>query len=633
MPKLLAPGDAPLTLRFESKNPITKPFLWILARLIEFMFGFRKARKFYKITQDLAKSGDASFFERSLQAMNVTWEVKPEELANIPAEGAVVTVSNHPFGTLEGLVLAGILRSQRTDMKVMANQFLTRFPGAADELFAVDVFGGEDATRSNVRALKDTMGWLKQGHVMGVFPSGEVSRFSIRTQRVADKAWSPMIGRIIQKTEATVVPIYFDGSNGFLFHLMGFIHPKIQTLMLPRIFLNQAGRKLKVRIGKPIPFERLKGIEDTERLMASLRLRTYMLKGESGILPEDQESVNSSQQPQKLKPLIERDSSESLQEEIDGLPDECKLHDDGKMIVFCASHGQIPRIMRELGRLRELTFRQVQEGTGNETDVDRFDETYRHLFLWHKADLEVVGAYRLGPTDTILPEGGVDGLYTSTLFKYKRKLIEQINPALELGRSFVQPKYQRSYSPLMLLWKGIGLYMGQNPRYRYMFGPVSISNEYLTTSKQLMLAFLEETSTAAALAKMLKARTPPTFPKLKSWELKAASKVVQSIEDVSQLISEVEKDAKGVPILIKQYLKLGSTLLAMNVDPDFGDCLDGLMLCDLTKTDPRVLRRYMGQELADNFLEYNRKRDEEQGAGGRKRLGKPGKKRELIGAK
>lgn len=605
MPKLAPPGDNPLRLRFETKNPIAKLFWWIAGRLLELIFNFRRARKFYRKEQALKKEGVESFFERSIEAMDISWDVSEADLAKIPKEGAVVTVSNHPFGTLEGLVLAGILHRTRPDRKVMANRFLTRFEGADDELFAVDVFGGADATRSNMAVLKDTIRWLRDGHVLGVFPSGEVSRFSVRTQRVADNAWSPMIARIIRKTEATVVPVFFDGSNSIFFHLLGFIHPKLQTILLPRIFMAQAGRKVKVKIGKPIPFERLKGIEDDERLMASLRLRTYMLKGESGVLPEDEETVAASPQPAKLKPLIERDSAETLEAEVHALPDECKLHDAGEMVIYCAPHAQIPRIMRELGRLRELTFRQVQEGTGNEIDIDKFDESYLHLFIWHKADKEVVGAYRLGPTDTILPEHGVDGLYTSTLFKYKRKLIEQINPALELGRSFVQPKYQRSYSPLMLLWKGIGLFMGNNPRYRYMFGPVSISNEYLSTSKQLMIAFLEESSTAAALAKMLKARTPPTFPRLKSWELKAASKVVQSIEDVSQLVSEVEKDEKGVPILIKQYLKLGATLLAMNVDHDFGDCLDGLMLCDLTKTEPRVLRRYMGQELADGFLEYH----------------------------
>ncbi|MCI0529211.1 MAG: GNAT family N-acetyltransferase, partial [Nitrospira sp.] len=290
------------------------------------------------------------------------------------------------------------------------------------------------------------------------------------------------------------------------------------------------------------------------------------------------------------------------------LPPEQRLVENREYIVFQARASQIPHVLYEIGRLREITFRQVGEGTSKSMDLDRFDAHYIHLFVWNKEKNEVVGAYRLGQADEILGRFGKEGLYTHTLFEYKDELLEQISPALELGRSFIRVEYQKNYSPLLLLWKGIGQFISRNPQYKTLFGAVSISDNYHSMSQQLIVAFLKMHDYLPHLAKFVKARIPFRSEPIKGWEPNMTRMIVKDIEEISALISDIEADQKGIPILLKQYLKLGGKLLGFNIDPHFNNSLDGLILVNLTQTNPKVLEQYMGKDGAGAFLGYHQKR-------------------------
>lgn len=275
--------------------------------------------------------------------------------------------------------------------------------------------------------------------------------------------------------------------------------------------------------------------------------------------------------------------------------------------------------MREIGRLREITFRAGSEGTGKASDIDQFDAHYLHLFIWNEDKSEVVGAYRLGLTDEILTKQGIKGLYTSTLFRYGQRFLDKISPALELGRSFVRVEYQKNYVPLLLLWKGICQIVATNPKYRYLFGPVSINKDYSGASSQLIVSFLKMTSYVPSLAKYVRPKTPLRSEPVAGWNAATALSFVRDIDDVSELIAAIGEPEtaqpgqaelstpKAVPVLLKQYLRLGGKLIGFNIDHSFGDCLDGLILVDLTITEPSLLRRYMGKEGVEAFYNYHRK--------------------------
>jgi putative hemolysin len=262
---------------------------------------------------------------------------------------------------------------------------------------------------------------------------------------------------------------------------------------------------------------------------------------------------------------------------------------------------EIPHLLQEIGRLREVTFREVGEGTGKRTDLDRFDRNYCHLLLWNKSKEELVGAYRAGNTAEIIAKHGVEGLYTSTLFRYDRRLFEKMGPALELGRSFIRPEYQRQYAPLLLLWKGIARYITVRPETPVLFGAVSISNTYNHASRELIYSFFESRRQGDELADFVQPRSPFRPARLGRWDCRAVSHILRDLEELSEPIADVELDGKGLPILLKQYAKIGGKLLGFNVDRKFSDVLDGLVVVDLRQTEASVLERYMGKEAAGAF--------------------------------
>jgi putative hemolysin len=290
-----------------------------------------------------------------------------------------------------------------------------------------------------------------------------------------------------------------------------------------------------------------------------------------------------------------------LQADLAGLPQDQRLIDGGDFAVYIARALQIPNLLNEIGRLREITFRDAGEGTGKAVDLDRFDDHYQHLFLWNHASDELVGAYRLGLTDIILAHCGTRGLYTNQLFRYKPALLKRLTCAIEFGRSFIRHEYQRKFNSLMLLWKGIGAFVAQNPQYNLLFGPVSISNDYHTVSRDLIVRFLQAKRFDATLSRFVAPRKPYRTGFFMRGNGRMLHAGVNDLDDISLLISEIERDGKGIPILLRQYLKLNGRLICFNIDREFSDVVDGLLMVDLRKTDPRLLKRFMGEEGVERF--------------------------------
>ncbi|MCS6926749.1 MAG: GNAT family N-acetyltransferase [Candidatus Binatia bacterium] len=307
----------------------------------------------------------------------------------------------------------------------------------------------------------------------------------------------------------------------------------------------------------------------------------------------------------ELEPVAPPQSPASLAAEIEQIPAEQLLVESGPYRCFLTPAAPVPHLLYEIGRLRELTFRAAGEGTGAAVDLDWFDCTYLHVVLWKRDTREVVGAYRLGQTDVLLPRFGQSGLYTSTLFTYEPELLHYLTPALELGRSFVRREYQKSYAALFLLWKGIAQFVVRHPRYNRLFGAVSLSKTYTPLSRQLLMAFLQLHKFQPDLARLVHAKHPPFLLPPTTWSRGRYRLQGKDAADVAAWIAEIDAEQRGIPILLKQYLRLGGRVLGFNRDARFGDVIDGLMLVDLTQTDRTVLERYMGKQGAASFLAYH----------------------------
>lgn len=547
------------------------------------------------------------FSDRILEGMNVKVNISEEDLARIPKTGPVVVVANHPFGGIEGVVLMSLLNKVRPDYKVLVNYILEMVPELRENFIGVDVFGSAAAAKKNIRPLMETMKWVKEGHILGVFPSGEVSSIDLKSRRVRDPKWQDTIGGIIRKTGATVIPMYFAGANPVHFQMAGLIHPRLRTVMLPSMVANKRKRTLEVAIGAPVLPSEIKKYESDEELMKYLRIRSYALEGRfTG--NKKRFCLFKKAKPKKVnhQPIIDETPSSLIEAEIKAFAPEAHLFTGGDLEVYITKLSPESAIMRELSRLREITFRSVGEGTGLSKDTDVYDAEYLHLFIWNAKAKEIVGAYRLGLADKICEKFGVRGLYTHTLFKFNENLTDKILPGIELGRSFVRPEYQKAFQPLLYLWKGIGTFISRNPQYVNLFGPVSITADYKDSSRNMLLRSLELSNFANDLAHLVKPRKKPTrMKKREEWVNPDFEEIIASVDDVSTLIQDIEDDRKSIPVLIKQYLKLGGKILAFNLDKEFSDVVDGLILIDLRKTDKRTRRRYMGDEADDAFCKYH----------------------------
>jgi putative hemolysin len=580
------------------KNPLAKTVLRAVGKPLGRVLALDVISR---LSRNIPKGATGRDYLREvMRTFGFTCSVTPEDLERIPKQGPLVVVANHPFGGMEGLLLAEMLHQVRPDVKIMANYLLGRIRELRDMFILVDPFGTEKALGRNIAPLRESIAWLRDGACLGVFPAGEVAHFTMRERRVAEPAWSPSIARIIRACGATVLPVHFSGANGPMFHLAGLVHPRLRTILLGREFVNKSRKTVEVRIGTPIPASKFEELSD-KQAVDYLRLRTEVM-GRGGTKPGKMLSRFPLRTISRQEALIAPLDSELMAAELARLPEQCRLLTSGEFSVYEAKASEIPLVLKEIGRLRELTFRKVGEGTGKSCDLDTFDKHYGHVFIWNNRKLEVAGAYRLGRTDEILAGHGVEGLYVSTLFKLKSGFTHELGPALEMGRSFVRPEYQKSYNSLLLLWKGIGMVVAREPKYRKLFGPVSITNDYQAASRQLIAGYFESQRGMPQLSKLVKPRSPL---KGTSWLKRAVKALVSDVEQLSELVSSVESDQKGIPVLLRQYLKLGGKLLAFNVDREFSNALDGLIVVDLLSTDRKQLERYLGKEGAATFLEYH----------------------------
>ena len=573
----------PMRGAFEQAFPagIPQPMLDALMKVLQ-------VERLDGIYQELAmpKASD-DFLERMFARFRLEIKASPADLENIPKKGPVVAVANHPFGIIEGAALAYLLPKIRPDVKIMANFLLGQFPELERQIIAVDPFGGPNSRKANLKGMRASLEWLEAGGMLVVFPAGEVSHLQVEFPRLAfqDSAWNESIARLLRHTDAAALPLFVDGRNSMLFHLAGLVHPKLRTALLPHELLNKQSTAIELRCGAPISPARIREFSSDEKLTQHLRWRTYLLGKRDRIKPA---KIVAGKKIASAIPVS------ALLREVQGAP----LVEAGEYQIFATRGYEMPAMMREIGRLREETFRKAGEGTGKELDLDRFDRYYHHLFLWNKEKQELVGAYRLGLVDEILAHHGVKGLYTHTLFAFERSLLDRLGPAVELGRSFIRPEYQRSFQPLLMLWKGIGRFVLENSPAHVLFGPVSVSAEYTRISRELMASVLSQQSGNAELSKLVRPRKP-----LKS---RLAISPGCDIEELGDLIADLEPDRKSIPVLLRQYLKLGGQLISFNVDPKFNHCLDGLIVVDLKKTDVKLLERYMGADGARKFLNENR---------------------------
>ena len=580
-------------------------FGWIILKILK----ISTINKIYDRNKHLS---NLEFLDALLKEFKIRFEIPEEDLKRLPKDGAYITVSNHPLGGVDGILLLKLMIEQRSDFKIIANFLLHKIEPLIPYIMPVNPFENRKDIKSSVTGFKNALLHLKEGHPLGIFPAGEVSTYR-DGKLLVDKPWEAAAMKLAKKAKVPIVPIYFHAKNSPLFYRLSKISDTLRTAKLPSELLTQKNRVIKVRIGRPISVKDQEQHETLEEFSDFIRKKTYMLSNafeKPKILKNISSSIKISKAPKKIitpvNPLIMRSEVDDLRAK------DFRLLQSKNYEVYLAPAATIPNILREIGRLREITFREIGEGTNKAIDLDHFDTYYHHMFLWDTEAECLAGAYRMGLGTEIYEAFGIDGFYLQDLFRFEPELHDMMNKSIELGRAFIIKQYQQKPMPLFLLWKGIVHTTLRFPNHKYLIGGVSISNRFSNFSKSLMIEFMKSHYYDPYLAQYVH---PKKEFKVK---LKDADKdfvfdaTEADLNKFDKIIDEIEPGALRLPVLLKKYIKQNARLIAFNEDPLFNNAVDGLMYIRISDLPDSTVRPVMEEFQAELERKYGPKAEEEE---------------------
>jgi putative hemolysin len=541
---------------------------------------------------------DVTFLNAILDQLEVKFEIPEEDFKRLPKEGAYITISNHPLGGVDGILLLKLMLERAPNFKIIANFLLHRIEPLKPYIMPVNPFENHKDAKSSVVGIKETLRHLSDGHPLGMFPAGEVSTYK-DGKLVVDKDWEEGAIKVIRKAQVPVVPIYFHAKNSRFFYFLSKINSTFRTAKLPSELFSQKERTIKVRIGKPISVAEQNEYQELKDYTKFLRKKTYLLAKPF----EKKVKLLSAQNlkiPKSQKKIVTAAETENLIQEVNALRGtDAQLLQSKNYEVYLVQAKKIPNILHEIGRLREITFREVGEGTNESIDIDYFDRYYHHMFLWDEDTKQIAGAYRMGLGSQIFPKKGIEGFYLNDLFRFEPELFDMMQHSIEMGRAFIVKEYQQKPMPLFILWKGIVHTTLRYPEHKYLIGGVSISNQFSDFSKSLMIEFMKSHYYDPYVAQYI---NPKKEYKVK---LKDADKdfifdeTEADLNKFDKIIDELEPTNLRLPVLMKKYIKQNARVVAFNVDPLFNDAIDGLMYIRIEDLPESTVRPVMEEFQAE----------------------------------
>lgn len=551
------------------------------------------------------------FFNSFLEELHVKYMAFEEDLAKIPKTGPFILVANHPLGAIDGILMCKILTEIRPDFKIMGNFLLQKVEPMKDYVIPVNPFDSRKDAHNSTTGMRATLQHLQEGGCVGIFPAGSVSNKNNDANEISDLEWEIPALKLIKKAKVPVVPMYFHAKNSRAFYSLAKIHPDLQTLMLPSEMLRKHDKPIRIRIGKPVSPKTQEEYESVKEFGDFLRKKVYMMKSyydrrksiaELFKLSNLSLKFPSKSEEQVVQNIIEETPKENILQDIENLISKDKqLFKNANYEVYFTEYDEIPSIMREIGRQRELTFRAIGEGTNLPFDLDEYDKHYHHLILWDSEAQKIAGAYRMALGAQVMKNYGIDGFYTSSLFEYDPELRPFFRKVIEMGRAYISLEYQQKPLPLFLLWRGIVHVCLRNPEHKFLMGGVSISNRFSDFSKSLMIEFMRSHYYDAVVAQYVHPKNDYKV-RLKEKEKHLFFDGVENdLNKFDKLIDDIEPQMR-LPVLIKKYIKQNAKVIAFNVDPNFNDAIDGLMYIRISDLPESTIKPVL-EELSEQLKE------------------------------
>ncbi len=565
-----------------------------------------EVNKLYDILKD--KVGK-EFFDSFVRVRDLKYIVFEEDLARIPKTGPFILVSNHPLGGIDGILMTKILTEIRPDFKIMGNFLLEKIEPMKPYVISVNPFENRKELKSSSAGMRESLKHLESGGCIGIFPAGEVSNRNNEFGEILDKKWEKPALKLIKMAKVPVVPMYFHAKNSRLFYQVAKLHPDLQTLLLPSEMMYKREKPIRIRLGKPVSVKVLEDHDTIEEMGEFLQKKILLLKSyyekrksltDRLNIPNLKLNFSLKKEENVVQNIIDETPQEDIVKEIDALYKSDKmLFRNGNYEVFFAPYGEMPSIMREIGRQRELTFRKIGEGSNLPFDLDEYDEYYHHLFLWDNKAQKLAGAYRMALGAEVMKKYGVDGFYTSSLFEFDPELRPFFRKVIEMGRAYISAEYQQKPLPLFLLWRGIVHVCLRNPEHKFLMGGVSISDKFSEFSKSLMIDFMRSNYYDSAVAQYIHPKHEFKV-KLKDRDKHLFFDEVEAdLNKLDKIIDDLEPEMR-LPVLIKKYIKQNAKVISFNVDPSFNDAIDGLMYIRISELPESTIKPVL-EEMSEQI--------------------------------
>ena len=573
------------------------------------MMRITKITKVNELYDKLKDKEGKDFFDSFVRERGLKYIVFEEDLAKVPKTGPFILVSNHPLGAIDGILMAKILTEIRPDFKVMGNFLLEKIKPMEPFVISVNPFENRKNLRNSATGMRETLKHLENGGCVGIFPAGEVSNKNNEFNEILDKAWEKPALKLIKMARVPVVPMYFHAKNSAMFYHLAKLHPDLQTLLLPSEMMMKREKPIRIRIGKQVSVKALEEHDNIEEVGEFLQKKIYILKSyyekrrsiaEQLNLPNLKLNFPITKEENVVQNIIDETPQEDLLADIENLSKgEKMLFRNGNYEVYFAKYSEIPSIMREIGRQRELTFRKIGEGSNLPFDLDQYDEYYHHLFLWDSAAKKLVGAYRMALGSEVMKKHGIQGFYTSSLFEFDQELQPFFRKVIEMGRAYISTEYQQKPLPLFLLWRGIVHVCLRNPEHKFLMGGVSISDKFSEFSKSLMIEFMRSHYYDSAVAQYIHPKNEFKV-KLKDRDKHLFFDEVESdLNKLDKIIDDLEPQMR-LPVLIKKYIKQNAKVISFNVDPAFNDAIDGLMYIRISELPESTIKPVL-EEMSEQI--------------------------------
>jgi len=583
--------------------------LKLFAPFFDRLLGINKLREIY-LKEKLSNLEKQTFSAKLLQVLAVRITGEQGILDKVPKKGGCVIVCNHPYGMIEGVIIARLINSKRADTKIMANLGLKVFSELRDYFIFANPLRPKSSI--NISAIKQCFEHVKKDGLLVIFPAGRVSfhqfnayenkikndtttdkstQSRVDALRITDGQWNRLAVQIAMKHKVPILPVFISGTNSKFFHFFGRVYFRFRLLMLVREMFKLQDKEINLMANKPLDIDVLNHCGGIEKMNDFVRVQCY-LNDKDYFTPWPEDKL-----PDKLQDIALPCDAAIMKKELTLLPKKQQLLTFKNYTVYYGYQNQLPHCINEIARLREVTFRTLNEGSGESIDTDKFDATYMHLFIFDNKNEEIIGAYRIGLTDVLLKAGNSNALYLSQMFNFEPSFVNHQQPCMEMGRSFIIEAHQNSFHGLLLLWKGIGAFVCQNPQYRTLYGTVSLSKVYDPRSVALINEVMVSQTEGVSAISAFKGQV---HPELSDYIAKHKA----GIDDLSLLIKSLEKDGKDIPILLKQYYKLGANFHCLAIDENFNQTPGLLLSVNLPKAPDKLLKLYLGKDKA-SYLDYS----------------------------